>query len=581
MDSLLSQPELQDLIAVARGDRPADLVLRGGRIVNVFNGDIEQADVAIVGGRIAGVGRGYIADQMIELDGAFVAPGLVDAHLHIESSLCTAAEFARAVVPRGVTTVVADPHEIANVAGVAGVRYMAESAAVLRNVLRIVLMGPSCVPATSLGTAGASLDSTDLASLMGSGCVHGLAEVMNFPGVVHGDELLLAKFNTPRLLQRPIDGHAPGLTGMPLNAYLAAGVGSDHECVTLDEAREKLARGMYVLIREATNACNLDALLPLIDSKTARRICLCTDDRTPIDLLAQGGIDDMLRRIIAAGVDPVMAFQLCTINPCEWLGLRGRGAIAPGRVADLFIFDDLAQPRAQSVFVAGKRVAEHGQCVATPAAAPAPVEVLHSVHLQPPDESEFRITARGEKMRLIAALRDQLITDSRTIEPKVVASFAVADPARDLLKMAVVERHTASGRIGLGFIHGFGLQRGAIAGTVAHDHHNLVIMGCDDRSMATAARAVAQMGGGLCVTDQEQVIARLPLRIAGLMSDEPIERVRAQYEQLLHAARKLGCPLHDPFMAMSFMALEVIPHLKLTDRGLVDVLQQRLVDLFV
>ena len=580
MDSRISQNELRDLIVVARGERPADVLLRGGRVVNVFSGEIEAGDIAIFRGRVAGIGGGYDADEVVELEGAYVAPGLIDAHVHIESSLCIPAEFARAVVPRGVTAVVADPHEIANVAGAAGVSFMAESARQLRHLLHIVLMAPSCVPATELATAGAHIDATDIAALISGGAVHGLAEVMNFPGVIHADDELLEKFSMPRLLHRPIDGHAPGVGGRDLCAYVAAGVGSDHECVALDEAREKLARGMYVLIREATNARNLDALIPLITGKTSRRICLCTDDRSPPDLLRDGGIDHMLRRVIAAGVDPVTAFRLCTLNPSEWFGLHDVGAIAPGRSADMIVFDDLREPRAGMTFVAGQRVAEDGRCIAATPRAAAPPQVLNSLKL-PDQPLDFRIPARGGRIRVIGSRRDQLITEQRVLEPSRRDGLAVADPQRDLLKMAVIERHHTSGRMGLGFIQGIGLQRGAIAGTIAHDHHNLIIIGCDDASMTAAAKTIASMGGGLCAVEGERVLAQLPLRIAGLMSDQPIERVREQYEALMRGSAELGSPLHDPFMAMSFMALEVIPQLKLTDRGLVDVDHQRLVDLFV
>lgn len=565
---------LAALLSVARGEAPADLLLRGGRIINVFSGEIELADVALLGGQIAGVGRGYeAARQTVDVSGAYLAPGLIDAHVHIESSLCVPAHFAAAVLPRGVTTVIADPHEIANVAGIEGVRFMWAARRDANLPLRIEIMAPSCVPATDMATAGAVLSEADLAALLAEGAAAGLAEVMNFPAVIHGEPSMLGKL--ARFAGRPIDGHCPGVHGGDLSAYAAAGVGTDHESVTLEEAKEKLSRGLYVLIREATNAKNLRTLLPLMTVANNRRICFCTDDRTPIDLLGEGSVDHMLRVAIAHGVDPVDAFRACTLNTAEAYALHDRGAIAPGRVADLMVFDDLRQPRARQVMVGGRWVSDY-----RPAAPPLPAPVVNTcqVELQ---KIDLRIAARGERVRVIGALPDQLITEHLVLPATVRQGFAVPDPHRDLLKMAVIERHRCSGRVGLGFIQGFGLQRGAIAGTVAHDHHNLVLIGADDESMYTAARAAAEAGGGLAVAEGSNVLARLPLPVAGLMSDRPIAQVRDAYAAVLAAARSLGATPADAFMAMSFMALEVIPSLKLTDCGLVDVERFSLVELFV
>lgn len=564
---------LPQLLAVARGDAPADLLLSGGRVVNVFSGEIESADVAISQGLIAGVGPGYAAKETIDLHGAFVSPGWIDAHVHIESSLCTPPQFARAVVPRGVTTVVTDPHEIANVAGARGVQYMVDASRGLP--LGVVVMAPSCVPATAMGTSGAVLSSKELSALRGS--VQGLAEVMNFPGVIHGDGEVLAKLAGYN--GRPIDGHAPGVVGRRLNAYIAAGIGSDHECVAVDEAREKLARGLYILIREATNARNLQPLLPLINSKTGRRICLCTDDRQPADLLGDGGIDHMLRTVIAAGVDPVEAVRLATLNPCEWFGLPDRGAIAPGRRADIVVFDNLQVPVARLVFTGGRLAARDGIAVDWPVTVGA--EAIASQCNIRWDQLCFAIPATSPRVRVIGSVEGQLVTHALTHSPPQSSGLLESDVAADVLKMAVIERHRGTGNVGLGFIRGFGLQRGAIAGTVAHDHHNLVVIGVDDESMHTASRAAAEDGGGLAVASGQTVLHRLPLPVAGLMSDGPIEQVRDSYARLLTEARTLGSPMHDPFMAMSFMALEVIPSLKLTDRGLVDVERFKVVGLFV
>jgi adenine deaminase len=566
------------LLAVARGDAAADLVLRNARVVNVFSGQIEETDIAIYAGKIAGLGRDYAGTEVLDLAGAYVAPGLIDAHVHIESSLCVPPQFAAAVLPCGVTTVVTDPHEIANVAGVMGVRFMAESSRDLP--LGVIVMASACVPATAMERNGARLDAADLAPLVADGTVYGLAEVMNYPGVIGGDPEVMAKLAV--FEGRPRDGHAPAVTGKQLNAYVAAGIGSEHECTTVPEAAEKLNRGLYILIRQATNAQNLRALLPMITPANSRRICFCTDDRAPADLLDEGSIDFMVRTAIAYGIDPIIAIQMATLNTTEWFGLHDRGAIAPGRRADFVVVDDLQDFRPRQVFAGGRLVAADGALRAGILDGPPVVAggVVGSVKIDW-DKVDWTIPARSVQARVIGSLPDQLVTEERILPVKMEGGCAVADPGRDILKIAVIERHRATGAMGLGLIQGIGLKRGAMAGTVAHDHHNLVVIGCDDRSMAAAARAVAAMGGGLAVTDGSTVLAALPLPVGGLMSDRPIAEVRAGYEALLAAAAELGSPLHDPFMAMSFMALEVIPKLKLTDQGLVDVAQFRLVDLFV
>jgi adenine deaminase len=566
--------DISRLLAVARGEAPADLLLTGGQVLNVFTGEIESADVAIFGSQIAGLGPGYRAKEIIDLKNAFVAPGLIDAHVHIESSLCTPPQFAAAVVPRGITTAVIDPHEIANVAGPDGVRFMARSAQNLP--LHVVIMAPSCVPATPMASAGGSIDVDDLESLRTQAVVHGLAEVMNYPAVITGDHTMLAK--TAAMTGRPIDGHCPAVTAQSLNAYIAAGIGSDHESTTGAEAREKLSRGLYLFIREATNAKNLDALLSIITPENSRRICFCSDDRTPGDLLKIGSIDDMIRRAIAAGVNPIDAFRMATLNPAEWFGLSQIGAIAPGRRADFLIFDDLDQPAPRLVFSSGMLVAKDG-------ALTRPIVSENSAPLRrcSIDWSHvcFNIPARGNRIRVIGSRPNQLITDHCILDAKNDHNSIIAHPQSDILKMAVIERHNRTGKMGLGFIQGFGLKRGAIAGTVAHDHHNLITIGADDHSMMTASRAAAEDGGGLAVAVGDHVAARLHLPIAGLMSDRPVGDVARSYSNLVSDARELGSSLADPFMAMSFMSLEVIPSLKLTDHGLIDVEKFKIVDLFV
>lgn len=571
---MITQP---DLIAVARGERPADLVIHNGRVVNVFSGEIEETSIAIVQNRIAGLGKAYQGTATLDARGSYIVPGLIDAHVHIESSLCIPSQFAAALLPRGVTCAIADPHEIANVAGLPGIRFMAENSR--QTPLTTIIMASSCVPATQMESNGATLGTDDLATLLREGIVHGLAEVMNYPAVIAGDCTVLSKIAAFR--EHTIDGHAPQIKGLDLNAYVAAGIHTEHECVSVEEAAEKLARGLYILIREATNAHNLNALLPLITPHNSRRIALCTDDRIPQDLLEIGSIDYMIRTTIGAGVDPVTAIRLATLNTAECYGLHNRGAIAPGRVADLVLLDDLREFSARQVIAGGQLVAENGKMspqVALPTVTTNPVG--NSVNIAWKSVN-FAIPARGQRIRVIGALENQLITEARTLDAKIVDGQAVADPERDLLKMAVIERHHSRGNHGLGFIQGIGLRRGAMAGTVAHDHHNLVVIGADDTSMMTAARAVAEMGGGLVVALNEQVVAALPLPIAGLMSDRPIHEVATGYNALRVAAAQQGSPLHDPFMAMSFMALEVIPELKLTDKGLVDGNQFALIDLFV
>jgi len=548
----------------ARGDEPADLLIENARVVNVFSHEIIETDVAVAGSWIVGLGT-YEARETIDLAGAFLAPGLIDAHVHIESAMVPPSEFGRAVVPMGTTTVVTDPHEIANVHGLDGIRFMAESAR--RGVLSMYIMASSCVPATHMETSGALLESADLATLKGSPWLLGLAEVMNFPGVVHGDESVLAKLES--FADLVVDGHCPALSGRELNAYVAAGIQSDHECTSVEEAREKLRLGLTILIREATNARNLDALLPLVTPQTMHRICLCTDDRTPAHLLDEGHIDDMVRRSIAAGLDPIVALRLATLNSANYFRLWDRGAVAPGRRADLIVFDDLRAPRPHLVIRGGRAVARDGELLEGASGARSGM-LPNSIHVDW-EAVDFTIPAAGARARVIGSIPNQLVTESLVEEVGAVDGRAQADPASDRLKMAVIERHRASGAVGLGFIRGFGLKRGALASTVAHDHHNLVVIGADDASMATAARRAADLAGGIVVADGEQVVAEVPLPLAGLMSDRPVTEVRARLDGAIDAARGQGAVLDDPFMAMSFMALEVIPSLKLTDQGLVDV----------
>jgi adenine deaminase len=566
--------ELTQLVRVARGDAPADLVLRHAQLVNVYSGEIYPADVAVYGARIAAIGEGYQGQEEIDLEGAHLAPGLIDAHVHIESSMVGVRQYAEAVVPRGITSVVADPHEITNVLGLDGIRYMFDQAKYGR--LSMFVMVPSCVPATSMATAGALLEAKDIVALQNDPWVLGLAEMMNYPGVVREDPGVLEKIEAFRT--RVLDGHAPALSGKPLNAYVAAGIGSDHECTTLEEALEKLRLGMYILIREATNSHDLPALLPLITRDSARRICFCTDDRHPGDLLDQGSVDYLVRSAIRAGIDLLTAIRMATLNTAEWFRMYDRGGVRPGNRADLIVFDDPTEFQPRLVLRNGQVVAQNGKIL--PFDQPERPTYLRGSMNVNWNSVDFTIPAEGRFARVIGVLPDQLITENRILEIPSAAGVAMPDQERDIAKIAVIERHMFSGRVGKGFVQGLGIRRGAVASTIAHDHHNLIVAGADNISLTTAAGAVADMGGGLAVADGIRVLARLPLPVAGLMSTRPITEVRKSLDEVIVAARSLGSDLHDPLMTLSFLALEVIPHLKLTDQGLVDVDEFGLVPLW-
>src|SRR5512136_36062 len=530
--------ELNQFIKIARGQAPADLLLKGGQIVNVFAGEVHNADIAIADGRIVGVGTGFTANETIDVTGKVIAPGFLDAHVHIESSMVPPPEFARAVVPRGTTTVITDPHEIGNVLGLDGIRYMLDAAKY--NPLSMFVMLPSCVPATNMETSGATLRSWDIEPFKDNPWVLGLAEMMNYPGTINGDPEVLAKIRLFR--DKVIDGHAPGLTGLPLNAYVAAGIRSDHECTTVAEAREKLRLGMTIFIREGTTAHNLDALLPVITPATAPRICWCTDDRQPADLLDQGGIDYVIRRAIRQGIDPVTAIQIGTINPASYYGLHDRGAITPGRRADLVVLDNLRNVTTRTVLRGGAIVAQDGQLL--PYAKPQrEVRVRGSMNVNW-DKISFRIEAQDRRANVIGVIPDQIVTEHLVEELTIEDGEAVQDPGLDLLKIAVIERHANTGAHTVGFVKGIGLRQGAIASSIAHDHHNLVVIGADDDSMMTAAHTVSRTGGGLSVAHRQAVLAQVPLPIAGLMSDQPIETVRSQMDEVLNAAHNLGAILH-------------------------------------
>jgi len=579
--SLPNGPITPDLLAVARGDAPADLLFANAKIINVFTGQIESGNVAIHKDRIAGIGDYTDSRETVDLKGSFLAPGFIDAHMHVESTSLPPSQFVRLALPHGTTGVVLDPHEIANVLGLPGIRYIMEDAEGLP--INAMFALSSCVPSSHLETSGARLEAADLAPLFDDPRVVALAEMMNFPGVVHADPGVLAKVNLG-LARRIVDGHSPGLRGRPLQAYLASGISSDHECTTAAEALEKLSRGMRIYIREGSAARNLEALLPAITPSTIGRFCFCTDDRHPGDLADEGHIDHIVRRAIKLGLEPIAAITIATLNPAMHYRKRDLGAIAPGFFADLVVFDNLDEPHPRATYFHGKLAAKSGAFIeSSMPASTRPTPPRSPLHLPPLSESSFAIPAKpgAAKIRVIGMDPHQLLTANLTIAPKIVDGQYVSDTSRDLLKLCVVERHRASGNIGRGFITGFGLKFGAIASTVGHDSHNLAILGTNDADMLTAARALEACGGGQCAVKNGKVLALFPLPIAGLMSDQPAAVVIQQQRALMAAAQSLGCPHHDPFMPLSFMPLPVIPSLKLSDLGLVDVDQFKVVPLEV
>ena len=570
---------LKDIIQYSRGEKRADLLLKNGQVVNVFTGEVVRADVAVARGLIIGVGQGYSAIETIDLAGRFICPGFIDGHLHIESTMLTPYQFARAVLPHGTTTVICDPHEIANVLGISGIHYMLEASEGLP--VTIYFMAPSCVPATHLETAGASISADDIATLLTRPRVLGLAEMMNFPGVLLQIPEVLAKLEVTRKRGMPVDGHAPSLSGRDLQAYIAAGITSDHECTRPEEALEKLRAGMYLMIRQGSAEHNLEDLLPVVTAENSRRCILVSDDRHPDDLMDRGHMDYSIRLAVRKGLNPVTAIQMVTLNPAERFRLWDRGAIAPGYRADMVILNNLEDMQVEKVFVWGQLVAEQGNVLSF--SRPEVKSRTSSINIKN-SKLNFAIPARTGRIRVIGVIKDQIVTEMLEVEAKIAKAkekMAVSDIERDILKLAVIERHKDTGNVGLGFVRGIGLRRGAIASTVAHDSHNLIIVGTNDFDMKFAANCVAEMGGGLVAVDNGQVKASLPLPVAGLMSDEPLENVRKKMDRLLSVTKELGSPLANPFMTLSFLALPVIPALKLTDKGLVDVNKFEFVDLFV
>jgi len=559
--------DLSRRLAVARGEEPADLVVRGGRVFCAFTREWLEGDLAIVDGFVAGLGA-YEGREVLDAGGSYVVPGLVDAHMHLESSKLLVDEFARLVLPLGTTTVVADPHEIANVLGTDGVHWLLDACEDLP--LDVYFMASSCVPASKFESPRRALTTGDLEGLLHRSRVLGLAEMMDFPGVIGGSPSELAKL----ALAEHVDGHAPGLSEKDLAAYVAAGVGSDHEARTLAEGRERLRAGMWLLIRDASAARDLRALIPLAQEFGPHRIAFCTDDREPEHIAREGHVNSIVRDAVGLGCPPEDALVMASLNPATWHGLSHHGALGPGYQADLLLLPDLES------FVPDL-VLKRGRPIVDVPPLQVPEWMRRTVHLGPVAADDLQIPWTDGAARVIGLIPDQIVTASLVEEPTLDDGRAVADPERDLAKVAVLERHLETGRVGLGFVRGFGLQRGAFGTSLAHDAHNVLVVGVDDEAMARVAGRLHELGGGIVVADERGVRAELPLPVAGLLSDRPLADVLEASSELDTAVRALGVTIPAPFQLLSFLSLSVVPSLKITDRGLVDVERFRLVPLEV
>lgn len=568
--------DIQHKLRVARGETPAELVFKNARLVNVLSGEIHEANVAVDDGRVIGFGD-YDAKEIIDIAGAYLAPSLIDGHFHVESTMVTIPEFARAVVPHGTGAMVIDPHEYANVLGMDGIRYVLESSKNLP--IDFFIMLPSCVPATHLETAGARFTADDLAFMMSDDRIAGVAELMNYPGVFLGHESELAKIDAGR--GKVIDGHAPGLRGKNLNAYALAGVRSDHESTELEEAREKLRLGLHLLVREGSTERNLEHIIALVTPQNSANCSFATDDKLPGDLVNEGHIDHSIRKAIKHGVPPVTAIQMGTINTARYYRLKNQGAIAPRYWADFIVFDDLAEFKIKRVYKKGTLVAENGKYLGEK--SPVTEQPRSTMNLSYRAPADFEVIvpagASGKKIRVIEIVPHQIVTKEILETPKVLDGKIVSDPERDILKLVVVERHRATGNVGVGFVRGFGLKRGALGSTVAHDAHNVVVVGVTDSDIVAAIQALEAMRGGQVAVADGKIEASLPLPIAGLVSDQPLEFVIQKISELSAAAARLGCALDAPFMSLSFLSLSPIPALKLTDQGLVDAVRLKLTTL--
>ena len=554
---------LEQRITQARAEEPCDLLLKGGQVFCVVTGKLLRADVAICGDTIVGVGSGYVGERTVDVSGQILVPGFIDTHLHIESSLVTPFEFDRCVAPKGVTTAICDPHEIANVLGVAGIEYFLAAAEHTLMDVRVQLS--SCVPSTDMETSGASIEAADLAPYMDHPKVIGLAEFMNFPGVIFRDPAVMTKLEL--FEGRHIDGHAPQLSGNDLNAYISAGIRTEHEATTAEEALEKLQKGMRVLIREGSVSKDLDALQPLLSDITSAYMCLCTDDRNPLDIAEEGHLDHMIRTLIAKGCTPLSTYRAASLSAAEAFGLKDKGQIAPGKLADIAIVSNLAACDVQKVFCRGVEVSDANF------ASRGTVEPLgrNSVKSREIVAMDFRSSSNNPKTDVIGIVEGKIITEHLTETIDIVEGDKTPDPERDLARITVIERHGKNGNIANGVVRGFEITKGAIGSTVCHDHHNIAVVGVNYGDMAIAANRLTEIEGGFVVVSDGKILAELPLPVAGLMSLEPFEVVHDHLVDLRAAARSIGVRLKEPFLQLAFLALPVIPALKITDRGMVDV----------
>ncbi|MBR9652906.1 adenine deaminase [Thalassovita aquimarina] len=555
--------ELDQLIDQGRGVEPADIVLRGGKVLDLVTGELLDGDVAICGDTIVGTCAAYEGKRVIDVSGQILVPGFIDTHLHIESSLVTPFEFDRCVLPRGVTTAICDPHEIANVIGPDGIRYFQQAA--LHTLMSIRVQLSSCVPSTEMETAGARIEAADLVPLMDHLTGIGLAEFMNFPGVLYKDPGVMEKLNLFR--GKHIDGHCPLLSGKDLNGYIAAGIRTEHEATTAEEALEKLRKGMRVLIREGSVSKDMHALAPALTDRTAPYLCLCTDDRNPLDIAEYGHLDYMIRSLIGLGAPVLAAYRAASLSAAEAFGLKDRGLIAPGKRADIVALTSLEDCDVQRVLCGGVEVTDE----AFAARDTIPPVGRHSVNAPTVTAQHFRTAGNREDTDVIGIIEGKIITEHLHEVIPIEDGDKRPDPGRDLIKIAVIERHGKNGNMATGFVRGFGLRHGAIASTVCHDHHNIAVVGADYDDMALAANRLGEIEGGFVVARDGKVLAELALPVAGLMSLDPFEAVKEKLEHLRAAARLLGVTLEEPFLQLAFLALPVIPNLKITDRGLVDV----------
>ena len=565
----------QKVINVARGLEKAELVIKNANIVNVLSEEIHKGDIAIEDGIIVGVGEGYFGHKEIDVHGSYVTPSFIDGHVHLESAMVLPKEFAKTVLPAGTTTVIIDPHEISNVFGLHGISFMHEATKNLP--MDVYTMLPSCVPATPFETSGFDLNSYDLSLLIDKPWVLGIAEMMNFPGVLNLDKNVMAKLELAKQRDKRIDGHAPFLSGKDLCAYIASGVKSDHECTTPEEAIEKLRLGIYLMIREGTAAKDLDALIPVLKNCNTRKCIFVTDDRHPSDLKEH--INGMVRRAVDAGVDPIKAIQCASLNTAEYFGLKNLGAIAPAYKADLLILPDLKSFKPDFVLKNGRVIVENGKLTAQMDEFETP-SMRGSVNVKWIEKDDFRIEAKSDEVKTIEVIPHQLVTKSIISKIKIENGNAVSNIDTDTLKICVIERHRATGNIGKGFVKGFNLKSGAIASTVAHDSHNMIIVGTNDYDMYVAAVELVKSQGGKVVVNNGQVISKLPLPIAGLMSDKDFNFVLEKCKELKSATHSIGCTLDDPFMTLGFMSLPVIPELKITDKGMFDTNKFDFIDIF-